>query len=85
VTCDSGTIVSAAVLTAAPVEAEPRPLTAIALVRWLRTAWLGSWLVAPLPISVVFLPVPVAVVLVEALAMPPVAWAPPIEPPDVLT
>ena len=70
VSCDSGIIVSGVVLTAAPVEAEPRPETAIALVRWLRTAAVGST-------------APAASGVVETMA--PVAWAPLIAPPVVLT
>ena len=63
-------VVLAVVLTAAPVEAEPRPDTAIWLVRWLRTAWAGST-------------TPAFAGAAETMA--PVAWAPLIAPPDVLT
>ena len=63
-------IVSGVVLTAAPVDAEPRPLTAIWLVRWLRTAWAGST-------------TPAFAGAAETMA--PVAWAPLLAPPDVLT
>ena len=63
-------MVSGAVLTAAPVEAEPRPETAMALVAWLRTAAVGST-------------APVASGAVDTTA--PVAWAPLIAPPVVLT
>jgi hypothetical protein len=58
------------VLTAAPVEADPRPLTAIWLVRRLRTAWVGST-------------APACSGVVDTIA--PVACAPLIAPPEVLT
>ena len=70
VSCERGIIVSGVVLTAAPVDAEPRPETAIALVRWLRTACAGST-------------APAARGVVETTA--PVAWAPLMAPPVVET
>ena len=81
-TADNGIIVSGVVLTAAPVEAVPRPLTAIALVSWLRTAWLGSSSVAPTPVSWAVIGV---VDAGAVLTTPAVAWAPLIAPPEVLT
>ncbi len=54
----------------------------MALVRWLRTAELGSSEVAPAPLSEAVFGVPVAVDVVPTAA---VAWAPLIEPPVVLT
>ncbi len=79
-------MVSAAVLTAAPVDAEPRPLTAIWLVSWLRTAWLGSSEVAAFvrPVAEPVLPATAFTAgAVETIACVP--CAPLIEPPEVLT
>ena len=79
-------MVSGDVLTAAPVEAEPRPLTAIWLVSWLRTAWLGSSDVAALVNRLTEPVVPwVADTVGDGAMMACVACAPLIAPPEVLT
>ena len=71
---------SGVVLTAAPVEAEPRPLTANALVRWLRTAAFASSCVAAAPARA-----PVPGVVETVLETAAVACAPLTAPPEVLT
>src|SRR5690349_20230822 len=79
----SGTIVSVRVLTAAPVELEPRPVAESWLLRWLRSA--SAALVAA--VAAVLWPAALVVgagaVAVAAIAF--VACAPLTLPPDVLT